>query len=129
MKRDMDLIRKILIGLELCGDDDDDTQVLVDKIKADGYSGRKVSCHVQLLDEAGLIGAENVSDQDDDIDWMPVRLTWEGHEFLDETREESRWEKAKKVVKENTGGLAFGALKMLLKQWGAEAVASVHLPL
>ena len=37
--------------------------------------------------------------------------------------------RAKKAVKESTGGLAFEALKILLRKWASEALANVHLPI
>jgi hypothetical protein len=48
-----------------------------------------------------------------------------GHEFLDASREPSRWEKAKSVVLEKTGGLSLEALKQVLFQLIRDAVSGV----
>lgn len=125
MKRDMDLARDILLLLE---ENPEAIGPAAVGVSSDRHSAEEVSYHVMLLHEAGLIEAVDQTDSEG-LDWEPIRLTWEGHEFLDASREESRWQKAKKVVKEKTGGLAFETLKMLLREWGKEALANAHLPL
>src|SRR4051812_16606209 len=101
MKRDMDLVRKILLKLE----EDTDTGMVIN-FTIDGYEPDLVSYHVYLLSDAGLLHAKNVSDLTY-FEWAPSFLTWAGHEFLDASREEGRWQKAKKMVMEKTGGLSF----------------------
>ena len=48
-----------------------------------------------LLNEARLVKAVNFSTTYGDSNWVPLRLTWEGHDFLDAARNEDRWKKAK----------------------------------
>jgi len=47
---------------------------------------------------------------------LPIRLTWRGHEFLDTSRSDSLWDKAKSTVLNKTGGLAFDVLFSGLKE-------------
>ena len=55
-----------------------------------------------LLAEAGLIEATNVSSFDGP-DWKAKRLTWSGHEFLEASRDQNRWQKALTLIKERGG--------------------------
>jgi hypothetical protein len=41
-------------------------------------------------------------------------LTWTGHEFLEASRDDSRWNKAKKIITEKTGSFSFEILKSIL---------------
>lgn len=108
MQRDMDLAREILLAVEksegMAGWIDLDLQ---------GRSKDEVTYHVMLLEEAGLIEAHDLTVHGD-VDWRPTRLTWHGHEFLDAAREESRWAKAKSIMKEKAGGLSFEVMKEVL---------------
>ena len=47
-----------------------------------------------LLNESRLVKAVNFSTYGDS-NWVPLRLTWEGHDFLDAARNEDRRKKAK----------------------------------
>ncbi len=108
MKRDMDLIRKILLEIEAYPEPN--RWINLD-IK--GYSPKQVSYHVKLLAEARLIEAENVSSTTN-FEWKPICLTWEGHEFLEASRDEGVWEKAKSLILKKGGTLSFEVLKQAL---------------
>ena len=116
MKRDMDLVRKILIELEKLPY----SSGFVD-LPIEGYSPDEVSYHVMLLSETGLIEAIDLSTLSGPH-WAPIRLTWSGHEFVEASRDENRWEKAKNIMKEKGSGFAFGVLQNLLVQLMTKAV-------
>lgn len=84
MKRNMDLIRLILLEIEKGPYDGSWLDINID-----GYTDNDISYHVILLAEAGLIEAQDNSTLDG-LSWQPKRLTWQGHEFLDASRDESR---------------------------------------
>ena len=92
MKRDIELIRTLLLSIE--GQDqgkDDDIG-----IDAPGYEPAIVNGHLRLLKEAALIDAHEVPDDETDIfHYVPTRLTWRGHEFLDTIRDPEIWRKTK----------------------------------
>ena len=46
--------------------------------------------------------------------WRAKRLTWAGHEFLEASRDDTRWEKAKEEVTGKVGGMVFEILKQVL---------------
>ena len=82
MKRDMDLIRAILLAVE------DEPSSHAPEIEIQGYTQEQVGYHAELLKEAGFVELYNDSD-------MIRRLTWSGHEFLDSARDNTRWNQAK----------------------------------
>jgi hypothetical protein len=109
MKRDMDLVREILIALE-----DRDAELNPDEIP--NRSPEEVSYHVHLMHEAGLVEAWTSKTFNAPLYAVANRLTWEGHDFLEAARNESVWRKAKQIVAEKGGGLTFEVLKSLLSK-------------
>ena len=117
MKRDMELVRNILLAVE-------QRPMLQTAPKLDfpEYSPEAVSYHVMLLHQAGLMEAYDAS-CDNDLVWIPRWLTWSGHEFLDASRDDGRWRKALSVAKEKAGALSFELLKELLVRLMTEAIS------
>ena len=76
---------------------------------------------VQLLHEAGLLDAHDLSNSKDKLVWLPSRLTYAGHEFLDAARKDTLWQKAKAITLEKSGGLSFEALKAVLLKLAVDA--------
>ncbi len=102
MKRDMDLVRRILQAVE---SSDGDPRVYVELDFVDEYPRNSVAYHVELLADAGLIKAQDLmSLGEDGYKWMPKRLTSAGHDFLDAARHEENWNEAKRLLKR--GGVA-----------------------
>lgn len=108
MKRDMDLVRAILLEVEKQPDDGGVFDVAVP-----GHSDAEIYAHVRLLDEAGLIEAIDLSTMDG-TRWKPKRLTWFGHEFLDAYRSETIWNRGKELVLKAGGGLTLEGLKLAI---------------
>ncbi len=108
MKRDMDLVRQILLEIEASQE-----TLGVVELEIKGYSPDVVSYHVRALDEAGLVEAKDMSGMGE-IDWRPMRLTWEGHEFLEAARDDGLWQKAKQKIGTAAGGVTFDILKSVL---------------
>jgi hypothetical protein len=110
MKRDMELIRAILIEIER----DRPADVSL-PIKVQGYNDEQVNYHLILLHEAGLIDALSFSGSGKE-DVIPKRLTWAGHEFLDAARNDNVWNKTKEIVMNKGGNISFEILKGLLSK-------------
>ena len=107
MKRDMDLVRKILLAVE-------ETDSFPD---VPGYSSDEIARHIEIMTEYGLVDATIERAYGSSVPICVVRgLTWEGHEFLDAARNEFSWNQAKKRVLETTGQLGLEALKAYLFQ-------------
>ena len=118
MKRDMELVRAILIELEQCPDQGD-----CHEIHIPDHTDDEISSHVELMQEAGLVEAIDFSSFDGKC-WKPQRLTWDGHEFLDAVRSDTVWAKAKDKVMSTTGTLTLEALKVALSTVVRQAVTS-----
>lgn len=92
MKRDMDLIRVILLKIEE-NNEPIDSDDLIDL----GWEERLITYHIRLLVEADLLNAIAARTKHSE-EYLSISLTWEGHEFLDAARDQTRWEQAKEVA-------------------------------
>jgi hypothetical protein len=90
MKRDMDLIRRLLLELE---EKDLGNGQWVDFDVHDGEE-IKVTEHLFLLSEAGFIEGNNLNTLSDRM-FKARRLTWSGHDFVDSIRNDDTWRKTK----------------------------------
>ena len=109
MKRDMDLVREILFALEDAPFNGDPIELTIQD-----YPHDEVSYHVMLLHEAKLIYAIDETLGEGDISWQPVYLTWEGHEFLEAAKDDTRWNRAKTQLKQKGVPMIFDIFKSLL---------------
>ncbi len=120
MKRDIDLVRKLLLYLE-----EKPNGNIVKDIELEGYSKDELQYHFILMDQAGLLSCEReVSSRTSDrvIRVYPFNLTWQGHEFIEAARNESFWNKAKEIVKSKSGALSVDVVKALLIAMAKESV-------
>jgi hypothetical protein len=116
MKRDLDLVRQILLCIEHRGG-----QCPLDALRSDlrHESDERVRYHLELVIDAGLaIEIERVV-----VTPFGVRLTHAGHEFIEVARDDARWRAAKAVVIEESGGQSLGLIKALLMKWAWREVA------
>jgi hypothetical protein len=120
MKRDMDLIRSVLIILE-----DAPFNGAPLKIRHPDYPADQLSYHVMLLHEAGLIHAFDRSGGEFVL-WEPVYITWQGHEFLEAAKDDTRWNRAKNHFKEKGVPLMFDVLKSLLVSYAKQALGPAN---
>lgn len=107
MKRDPEIIREILLATEA---HEKPTGWI--KLDLPGREADLVSYHVQLLNEAGYLDAQNLTTHTV-FCWMPKKLTWKGHEFLDAIRNDNVWHKTKEAVKDKLTSLPLDLLKDL----------------
>ncbi len=113
MKRDMELIRKILFYIEENGD----SETLIRQWDIEGHNFKEVSYHVKLLVERGLVNGRD-SGISQYLLWYADSLTWEGHDFLDAIKNDTIWEKVKAGIKSKgleIGQVSFGVLKEYAK--------------
>jgi hypothetical protein len=106
MKRDMDLLREILLVIE------ESSSLEGCQVKIPGRSTEEVYYNAQQAHDAGLIDTRFAHGSPD---FHVIRLTYQGHEFLDAARSDTRWTKAKEIVIKNTGTLSLEALKLTLE--------------
>ncbi len=105
MKRDMDLVREILLAVE------GGTLSFGDEDEPDGLDHPRdvVLHHLHLMEQAGLV----------EVMFRPLSgeihlrgLTWAGHEFLDTVRDPEVWKRTKEGASK-VGGWTFGLIKDL----------------
>lgn len=92
VKRDMELVREVLMNLE----NNDDVNKW-GPVNIDGYKTKEISYHLKILSQANLIEAKRITDQGI---WFAKSLTWNGHEYLDAIRSETIWNKTKNFINE-----------------------------
>ncbi|KAL1017069.1 DUF2513 domain-containing protein [Haemophilus influenzae] len=106
MKRNWDLIRKILLKLE----EKADSASWLESSDIKGYDYRTVTYHYKLLKNAGIIEAIDISTMEEE-NFAALSLTWQGHEFLDKIRNDSVWNKVKSTVQSKSLDLSFDVIK------------------
>jgi hypothetical protein len=109
MKRDMDLVRKILLAVEASERPLDSSL-----IRISSYAGEDITEHMRLLNEAGLVEGISAYSVEHRLKWIELRLTWSGHDFLDAARNENLWNEIMSEVRKQTGAVSFDVLKGLL---------------
>lgn len=110
MKRDMELIRKMLLAVEYSESGRAPRPLMIE-----GYDPAIIGYHSLLLVEAGLCtGAEHKTLGQPTPNATLFRLTWAGHEFLDAARDETRWRKAMSITAKSAGTITIGVLTQLL---------------
>ena len=96
MKRDMELVRKILFKIE-----EEYKDSAIYNLKIDGYDLATVAYHCNIIHGAGLVMDYGSQSADDAIYSFGVSgLTWEGQDFLEKIREDTVWNKTKTILKE-----------------------------
>jgi hypothetical protein len=110
MKRDFDLIRKLLMFFE-----DKPSSEHIDVPPIEGFDDLTIKYHLVLLHDAGFLRCEPVKSSSSDrvIYVIPFDLTWQGHEFLEKIRNETTWKKIKETILSKGGFLAFNVINEL----------------
>jgi hypothetical protein len=115
MKRNMDLIRELLLKLEAYSNPPG-TIAIIDPYRGqfniDGYSSDELAYHLALIREAGFI--ESPGSQPAGVGITFRRLSWDGHDYLDAVRDPKIWQKTKGSA-EAVGSFTFDLVKDLAK--------------
>ncbi len=82
MKRNMDLVRALLLSIEKDG---------CYKSLEKQYGSHEIRSHITLLMGGGQIVSDSSFRE-------PLQLRWQGHELLDKIRDEQRWKTLKKML-------------------------------
>ena len=85
MKRDMELVGKLLLGIESMPPGEQGFQPV------EGYEYGLMVDHLFIMADAGLIDADD-SSSSSGRDILVHRMTWTGHEFLDSIRKGDVWQ-------------------------------------
>jgi hypothetical protein len=108
MKRDMDLIRELLLRIESTNNLPKDLD-----LSFPAHHDSTVAYHLRLLVEARLITYIDTSTMQGES-YLVTGLTWDGHDFLEASRDETRWRNAKEMIAKKGGGMVFDVVKQVL---------------
>lgn len=118
MKRDMELIRKILFAME-----EQDSYRTKYPIEIEGYDQSTIFHHAWLMQNAGLIKCDPIGNPNTktiEPKASPVCIDWAGYEFLEAARSQTIWNRAIHTVKATGVGMSFNVLYGLLKHYSNE---------
>lgn len=125
MRRDDDLIRKLMLDLE------QSSGRITDSHSVEGYTRNEVAYHLALIVKSGLAeGPKPIYPSDGSDPTIPAavmvtRLTPEGHDFIADLRDDTVWEE----VKERTAKVGGSVSLELLKQVATAVVKqTLNLP-
>jgi hypothetical protein len=118
MKRDMELVRAILLAMEAHA-----AGFAPDPFTVRGYDQETIQHHVWLMEQGGLVTASDITAQGNASPVaLPGSLTWAGHDFLDTVRNDKVWRKVKAEVKDRGISLPFSLLQALALKIAAALV-------
>ncbi|QYO62302.1 DUF2513 domain-containing protein [Leptolyngbya sp. 7M] len=113
MQRDFNLIRSILFSVEanLAGSRIDSSELVCDK-----YDPATITEHIEILIEHGFLhaGASFANPETGQKIYVIDRLTWQGHEFLDNARNDTIWKKVMAQAQEKGTSVSMTVLNGLL---------------
>lgn len=118
MKRDMDLVREILRRVRSLETFDRPVWIAIE-----GQPQALVSYHIQIMAEYGLLDAISLG-SNDGPDWRPLRLTWDGQDFLDAAENDTRWQRAREIMGQ-AQGFGFEILKQVLMDLARQQVTTL----
>lgn len=108
MKRDLNLVREILF----CAEKDEPLVTLIEK-----HGKSIIAGHVAILQDAGFVEAAVASDgKGVPMAAQIIRLTWSGHEFLDNARDNAIWKRVLAIVGKNVASVSLAVLSECLKR-------------
>lgn len=119
MKLNHDCVRDLLLTVE----ESDHNEILslhflLPKNKLQSYSEEDIFYTIQRLVEAGYINADTQT-YFEGQDAIISSITWNGHQFLDNIRDKSIWEKTKEKASV-VGGVSLPILSEIAKSYLAE---------
>ena len=104
MKRDLDILKKLLAKIE------EKKNLTPEPIELSEIGEDSINYHLRLLIDAEYIEAQVFGYGD----VYPKRLTNKGHDFLELSRNETSWNKAKEIIKEKAPGVTLEIVKEVL---------------
>jgi hypothetical protein len=111
MKLDMDFIREILLQIEKS--DKFDGVRSVTMLHFDGHPEDQTEYHLSRMIQGGFLDGVVRGHRA-----VVKGLTWEGHQFLDEIRNDTVWQRVKHRAMEKTGALTFDLVRALAIEEG-----------
>ena len=114
MKRDMDLIRELMLRLEACQLGLGGVAIITSGdplVAVPGKSEEEIYYHLNLIQQAGLIDAPGSQPM---LGVTLAGLTWRGHDFVDSVRDPAIWRLTEEGAR-RAGGFSVDLLLALAK--------------
>lgn len=124
MKRDMDLVRQLLLEME----GHDDYEVSVTEVGLLGTDRPRIIGHLKLLADGGYVEMTRTNTPSGRPLTTGWRLTWQGHEFLDQVRDPEIWRQTKAAAGK-VGSWSMTVLASLAAGFIKAKAASMGLPI
>ena len=120
MKRDMDLIRKIMLFLQDADRESHDGAALATALDEDT---ERINYHLRLMMEANLIDGRLSEEIGVNVPAATTHsITTSGHDFLAAASDPSVWETAWRRIKASTGSVSIPLLIEVLKATAKDAL-------
>ena len=116
MKRDMELVRDILLVIEELDSDGngcDGNDLIANLTEKNEEYDKIIIGHLFIMKEAGLVGFAHMETFGGSIITSAIKMPWSGHEFLDDIRDQHVWEKVKSKVG-NRDSISFAVIKAIV---------------
>ena len=111
MKRDFNVIRNIMLQIEACEDADG-----LNCVELEAVDEPTIGYHLSMLYDAEFIDGIVSTSMGSPFSLLGANLTWTGHEFLDNARNDEVWGKTQAFIKNTTGSVSLDVLKELLSK-------------
>jgi len=127
MKRDLDLIRDILLDVENWSNAQ---PLTLSSLEYEGKTKQEIGYQLELLADAGYIDVRIVKDHVGIgySDAFIVRMKMAGHEYLDTVRSPEVWKKTKTTLEKVGGGAALEVVKQIASKIMAELISKYAGP-
>lgn len=110
MKRDLDLIRHILVTIE----SSDSNKITIEDFVTTEYSPELISNHIRLLLDVDYIEARDVSTLGSTYrQFLIRRITMQGYEYLDSIRDPKVWSETKLKLSQATSSISLEVVKTI----------------
>lgn len=108
MRRNLDLIRHILITVE----DSSKSRIYIEDFLTPEYDASTISYHISLLLDCDYIEVTNIPMCGCSYEHFIVnRLTSQGHDYLDNIRDDTVWNETKKQVSKVSSSVSLEIIK------------------
>lgn len=107
MRRDWDVMRKVMLKIEALPTEDS----TLTSSDIEGIDAECAAYHMRLLIEAGMV-SDGCRDAVGPVYCHASRLTWDGHELLDQIKRDTVWNKVKETARIKGVDLSFGVIRL-----------------
>jgi Hypothetical protein (DUF2513) len=118
VKRDMDLVRSILLSVEQA----DDSYLDSAQLAGESWDPEVVARHVGMMVDAGLLTGELTEFCGGGADAYVNGITWVGYDFLDSVRDDDVWRETRESIGKSVGTASFEVVKALATHLAMKAL-------